>query len=108
MSMNSFKQFALVSAAISIAIVGITPVGASSPNDSTTTTAAPAADSTTTTTPVDGATPTTVATTEVTPTTVPGLSNTLLEPLPSGVELSNINQVPNNQEPTSTLPPATP
>ncbi len=119
MSMNSFKKFALVSAAISIAIVDITPVGASSPNDSTTTTAAPAAesttttgapaaDSTTTTTPIDGATPTTVATTGATPTTVPGLSNTLLEPLPSGVKPDNVDLVPETTAPAATLPPATP
>ncbi|MFM7095372.1 MAG: hypothetical protein ACKOYL_12590, partial [Actinomycetota bacterium] len=118
MSMNSFKKFALVSAAISIAIVDITPVGASSPNDSTTTTAAPAeesttttgapaADSTTTTTPVDGATPTTVATTEATPTTIPGLSNTLLEPLPSDAKPDNIDAVPVTTAPATTLPPAT-
>jgi len=119
MTMNRFKKIALVSAAISIAIVDITPVGASSPNDSTTTTTAapaeesttttgaPAADSTTTTTPVDGSTPTTVATTGATPTTVPGLSNTLLEPLPSDAKPDNIDAVPVTTAPATTLPPAT-
>ncbi|MBU6240212.1 MAG: hypothetical protein KJS66_00305 [Acidobacteria bacterium] len=116
MSMNSFKKFALATAAISIAIVDITPVGASSPNDPTTTTAAPAAEATTTTgAPASGdATTTTVpgaaapaATDTAVPTTIPGLDNTLLAPLPSDAKPDNVDLVPATTAPASTLPPAT-
>ena len=102
MTRHSLRKGLALTIVATLIVVDATPIGASSPTDSTTTTVA----DTTTTAPGD--TTTTTAPAEgTTPTTIPGLTNTELAPLlPEGAKVDNIDQPPANQEAVKTELPA--
>ena len=104
MTRHTLRKGLALSIVATLVVVDATPIGASAPTDSTTTTvadtttttAAPG-DTTTTTTPADG----------TTPTTIPGLTNTELAPLlPEGAKVDNIDQPPSNEGEVKTELPA--